>query len=142
MKNNSTIADDYFYSNSAPAQNLFLDYACECMLTAFMKKTMFETRKGYAIRKSREQQYFLYTDDKNLTSDSSTDTYDYYFYELIEDLSAKQQRVIILCYKFGYDDTFAAKKLGISKQAVGSMKKRALESLRKKLTLKTKGDAV
>lgn len=142
MKNNSTIADNYFQSNSAPAHNLFLDYACECMLTAFMKKTMYETRKSYAIRKSREQQHLLYMDNENLTQEASFDTYDHYFYELIEDLSAKQQKVIILCYKLGYDDTFTAKKLGISKQAVGSTKKRALDSLRKKLSLKAKGDAV
>ncbi len=140
MKRDSKIANDYFYSHSEPEYDLFLDYACERMLSSFIRKTMFETRKSYAIRRNKEQQHFIYTDIENLIPEPITDTYDYYFYELIEDLSAKQQNVIILCYKLGYDDTFAAEKLGISKQAVNALKKRAIKILRKDFVDGVKGD--
>ncbi|WP_066875027.1 RNA polymerase sigma factor [Clostridium mediterraneense] len=74
---------------------------------------------------------------ENLTNNFlSFDSYDLSneFYTLIENLSEKQRYVISLEFIEGFTDSEVAKIMNISRQAVNSMKNRAIASLRKAIT--------
>lgn len=49
---------------------------------------------------------------------------------IINTLSKKQKRVYIYIFIYGYSDTKTAKIIGISKQAVGRMRKRIVAKIK------------
>lgn len=59
---------------------------------------------------------------------------DLIFYDLLSDLTPLQKSVIIMRYHRGYTDDEISKKMGISRQAVGKTRKRAIEALRSQLS--------
>lgn len=124
----------YNYLNTANSPNVdeYLDYVYDKMFTSYILKTLRENQKSYFIKKNIEQERFVSFDctgvDNTLYHDDESDIM---FDTYISILSPKQYRLMNLYFKIGFNDTEIAELMHTSKQAVGAMKKRALEKIRK-----------
>ena len=123
---------DYLNTVNSPNVDEYLDYVCDRMFTSYILKTLRENQKSYFIKKNAEQERLVSFDCTGFDNTlCHNDENDIMFEEYISILSPKQYRLMKLYYKMGFNDTEIAELMHISKQAVGAMKKRALEKIRK-----------
>ena len=128
------------YLRSAKSDNLedFLEYAHEIMFKSYVIKTFKETKKKYCISEKKNKDFCIYFDDMNnfeefsLETDISLSIIDnidnYKLYKFLKNLSVKQKNVLIEYYVNEKSEKDIGKMLGITKQAVNSMRKRALNN--------------
>ena len=131
------------YNENSDRDNMedFLDYAYEVMFKSYITKTFIETRKKYSINMKKYRDIFLLFDDMS-SIDNGIDIdidilddinmsfidsiEDYQLYQYLKNLSIKQRTVIIEYYVNEKSEKEIGDILKVTKQAVNSLRKRAL----------------
>ena len=131
------------YNKNADMSNEddFLDYAYKVMFNSYITKTFMETKKKYIINSLEYKNAFLlYEDISSLEKGIEMETFgddsaslidnvdDSQLYKYLQKLSTKQRKVIIEYYVNNKSEKEIGYMLGISKQAVNSLRKRALNA--------------
>lgn len=86
---------------------------------------------------SNEQSYGIDPSEIINNDKMNHDIYsDVLFYDMINNLTAKEKQIIKYIFLWNYSDVETSKTLGISKQAVGKIKRKALQKMKLELTNK------
>jgi RNA polymerase sigma factor (sigma-70 family) len=111
------------------------------MFTSYLKKSLKETRKNYYSREKKYLSNIRLTDFSNILTyqinieDMCIDITDKFesveLYNSFNLLSTKQRDVIIKYYIYDKNEVEISKNMGISKQAVNRIRKRALLAMSK-----------
>lgn len=134
MKTKDRLTEVYFQNHSQPNEEEFIDLAQEQMFLAYLSKTLQETRKKYMLHSAQQTQAEIATDFQDTGMGSGLeDVYDYYFDDIISNLTERQKQYLKLSFQEGYSDRQIASCMGIKPQSVHDIKCAALERLRKEL---------
>ncbi len=134
MKTKDRLTEVYFQNHSQPNEEEFIDLVQEQMFLAYLSKTLQETRKKYILHSAQQTQAEIATDFQDTGMGSGLeDVYDYYFDDIISNLTERQKQYLKLSFQEGYSDRQIASCMGIKPQSVHDIKCAALEHLRKEL---------
>ena len=127
------ILKNYLAHAAVPGEEDFLDYACDAMFRAYAAKTLQKNCLHECIRQARaavpvpEEELLPLLE--RAQPDEAVNLFE--LCDALEALLPKQRRVVRLFYIGRYSETEIALCLGVSRQAVHSMHRRALAVLRR-----------
>jgi RNA polymerase sigma factor (sigma-70 family) len=133
---------DYSEVEAFDCMESFRNFICGVMFTSYLKKTLRETRKNYYFREKKHSSNLInlselggelicHVDIDDMCFDFMEKFENAKLYNSIKLLSDKQRDVICKYYIFGNNEVEISRFMGISKQAVNRIRKRALSAMLK-----------